>query len=76
MSEVLAPRLTALDERVLAILRDQQRGVRASYVTSRANGRLDRWSSSRTSDEEVRAILRGFEHLGTAACRGGWWRAL
>lgn len=76
MPEALDPRLTPLDERVLAIVRERRRGLRASEVALIANLRLGVWSPGRTTPEEVRGILRGFEHLGHVSGRGGWWRAV
>ena len=61
----LEPRLTKLDERVLAMLPSQPPGVRASRIAKRL----------REPASEVRLILRGFEHLGKVQQRGGWWRS-
>lgn len=72
----LTPRLTRLDERVLDALPTDGRSVRVGQLVEALNAGTDPWSSSRTSADEVRAILRGFEHLGRATGRGGWWRAV
>jgi hypothetical protein len=85
MSEVLEPRLTRLDERVLAAL-PRDRGMRARTVANAVHGREWHWgrwglestsgAAMRRSDmAEVTRILRGLEHLGRAECRNGWWRA-
>lgn len=71
----LEPSLTPLDERVLAILRAEPVGLRAVRVTEILNRRVPEWRP-KTSLEDVRGILRGFEHLGRVSGRGGWWRAL
>lgn len=71
----LEPTLTPLDERVLAVLRERRTGVRASHVAEIINLRVPPWKQ-KTPVDDVRGILRGFEHLGKASGRGGWWRAL
>lgn len=72
----LEPQLTKLDERVLAAL-DRQSGQRLAQIMKRIHRHDSRYYIfPRTREEDVRLILRGFEHLGKAQCRGGWWRAL
>jgi hypothetical protein len=72
--------LTSLDERVLAVL-DSGRGQRARHIANVIHARTGevggygRRKPSVRQLAEVRRILRGFEHLGRASCRGGWWRA-
>lgn len=62
----LAPRLTALDERVLAEV-PADRSVRLSAVHEAMGRRL-------ATEQEVREILRGLEALGLVSSRWGWWR--
>lgn len=59
----LAPPLTPLDRRVLAMI-DRPTGVRCEDVARR----------TRQPVGDVRQILRGLEHLGLACGAGGWWR--
>lgn len=74
VTRALAPTLTPLDERVVALLpsRDDP-GVRARAIRQQIRRRI---GGQMVTDAEVRAILRGLEHLGRATGRGGWWRAL
>lgn len=69
--------LTRLDERVLAEL-GHERGRRLYMVTwwSLRQSRPRGWKPSPDEMADVRAVLRGLEHLGKATGRGGWWRAL
>lgn len=73
--------LTKLDERVLQQLRSD-RGQRAVTVARKVHIRDgEDWNGWRPAPSarqlaHVRAILRGFEHLGRVSGRGGWWRAL
>ncbi len=71
---VLTPRLTALDERVLAAL-DPDVGVRLAKVAARVY-RPGRHRAPTTGAEldELAGILRGLEHLGLVRQAGGWWR--
>jgi DNA-binding IclR family transcriptional regulator len=59
----LAPSLTHIDRRILAIV-DRPHGVRVRDIAPRL----------RMEPGEVRRILRGLEHLGLAQ-QAGWWRA-
>jgi hypothetical protein len=69
----LEPRLTSLDERVLEQLPASPPGVRASAI-ARTLGPKRAWSGVPIVDTgQVRLILRGFEHLGRARQRNGWW---
>lgn len=67
----LAPHMTELDERVLALIPRSRPGVQASWIVAT----LSHTTRSRegVSLLDVRLILRGFEHLGIAQQRGGWW---
>lgn len=69
VSDALSPRLTALDRRVLDALPVCAPGWRARsvYGVLRTRYRI------RDSLEDIEGILRGFEHLGQARQRGGWW---
>lgn len=68
--------LTKLDERVLAAL-DGAHSQRAKEIVAALNRHERRYDiSPRTSESDVRAVLRGFEHLGRVSGRGGWWRTL
>lgn len=60
----LAPELTALDRRVLAMI-DRPVGLRLREIARRV----------RQPQDHVWQILRGLEHLRLATGRGGWWRA-
>lgn len=71
----LEPKLTRLDERVLAKVPVSRPGVRASALLL-ALPKQFRHGPPPCSLEELRGILRGFEHLGKVTGRGGWWRAL
>ncbi len=63
---ILAPRLTALDRRVLACLpAPDEPGVRLAVVLANARG-FER--------VEWVEVLRGLEACGYAVCRNGWWR--
>lgn len=70
----LTPRLTALDESVLAALHPDV-GMRPARIAKQVY-RPGRSRSPTTSDElaELHGILRGLEHLGLASCSHGWWR--
>lgn len=59
----LAPPLTALDRRLLALI-DRPHGQRVNDLARRL----------RIDPGEVRSILRGMEHLGYARQAGGWWK--
>lgn len=63
--------LTALDKRILAALPS-----RVSGLVRKLNRGLSSWSPQRTTEEEVLAILRGFEHLGQVDHVNGWWRRM
>jgi hypothetical protein len=73
----LVPRLTRLDERVLAALPSEpsEPSVRVAAVHHRAV--RDGVGAIRhdVTVADVRGILPGLEHLGLASGRGGWWRA-
>ena len=77
---VLEPRLTSLDERVLAAV-PYVRGHRLEEIARtvhRSTGRGE-WTGrgflpSASQVAELRWVLRGLEHLGRVECRGGWWR--
>jgi hypothetical protein len=74
MREVLTPRLTALDERVLAQL--PQDGARRARDIARdvyRRGSL-RCATTQAEMDELVGILRGLEHIGLVAQAGGWWR--
>ena len=83
--EVLSPRLTPLDESVLKALPTERPGIRAVDLARWLNRRASHWRAIHVSDRqltlrirdtlEVRRVLRGFEHLGQARCRAGWWTA-
>jgi hypothetical protein len=76
MTDFGTGKLTKLDERVLAAL-PPGKARRVSNIMAaleRYEYRYGIWP--RTREEDVRLILRGFEHLGRATGRGGWWRAL
>lgn len=64
MTTAMAPQLTLLDRRVLAMI-DRPKGLRECEITRRV----------RQPRDDVRLILRGLEHLGLAEQRGGWWRS-
>lgn len=80
MTSALEPRLTALDERVLAALpRAGTRGVRCVRIVDHVHpqSRYEGWAGIRAREmdmREIRGILRGLEHLGKATGRGGWWK--
>lgn len=80
MSEALEPRLKPIDEKVLAALPAGQPGWRALWIARKVYGRRRVTRREHAEFEalvvDVRLILRGFEHLGKATGRGGWWRAL
>lgn len=58
----LAPQLTSLDRRVLAMVEARPR--RARYVAK----------ATRESLGDITLILRGLEHLGLVKHANGWWR--
>jgi hypothetical protein len=65
MSDALLPRLTTLDEQVLALV-PTEGAVREGHVITAMMGR---------SGCEVREVLNGLEAVGLVVCgRGGWWR--
>jgi hypothetical protein len=72
----LEPRLTSLDERVLAQLPAERPGLRVGAI-ARALVPRPSWGRDPGVTPElardVRLILRGFEHLGRARQRSGWW---
>lgn len=74
MSDALAPRLTALDERVLANL--PENGAIRTGALARLVYRPGRHRTPTSAAElaELDGILRGLEHLGLARSAGGWWR--
>ncbi len=65
MSSALTPRLTSLDQCVLAAI-PEHGAVRTRTITEQLNGSA--------SSQEILGILRGFEHFGQVSCRNGWWR--
>lgn len=68
--------LTSLDQRVLDAL-PRGRGQRVESI-ARTVDRAPYVRGGPVPPElvaEVRRTLRGFEHLGRAVGRGGWWRA-
>jgi hypothetical protein len=68
----LEPAPTRQDERIYALLPDAGGpGVRAAHISAAL---APRYGPPRPSREEVRLTLRGYEHLGHAECRAGWWR--
>lgn len=70
-TEALTPRLTPLDEKVLALLPWNPPGVRASWIHTRLKPRY--YADKGPSSLDVRLILRGFEYLGIARQANGWW---
>lgn len=69
----LEPRLTSLDARVLGLLPDAP-GEREQDLYARLRRHSLRYGGEHVSERDLRLILRGFEHLGKAENRGGWWR--
>jgi hypothetical protein len=68
----LEPAPTRQDERVYALLPPAAGpGVRAASIHAQV---VPRYGPARPTREEVRLTLRGYEHLGHAECRSGWWR--
>ncbi len=75
MSGVLSPRLTPLDERVLAALPSAgETGLRARTVTARVNAKRGRVSAPTEAELRESEILRGLECVGRARQDAGWWR--
>lgn len=74
----LSPTPTPLDRRVLDALPAERPGVRLTAVVATVQPREEwrRQAGLGPTSEDVRGILRGFEHLGQATGRGGWWRRL
>jgi hypothetical protein len=69
VSDALEPTPTALDRRVLEALPRRRPGLRARGVAARVYPRR----RTAAQVDEVRRILRGFEHLGHARQLAGWW---
>lgn len=72
MSAALEPTPTRLDERVLRATPIVS-GARLVDIVRSLN-RRSAWYTPDVDPDEVRLILRGWEHLGRVECRGGWWR--
>jgi hypothetical protein len=77
----LGPTPTPLDRRVRDMLPAEPPGVRARTLALRLNryvyGTPEQRARKRAEQiAELRGILRGFEHLGQATGRGGWWRRI
>lgn len=75
MNAALMPRLTRLDRLVLDFLSVHD-AMRAGEVVAEVARYEERYRprAERTTEQDVREILRGLAHVGLATYSNGWWR--